>query len=140
MNKSPIRNSTGDIGCPRCFISLKKDNTPFKMYGEFVGNFESYVCPMCNYSVLTENGYDNAMIQAKQLAINQDIPNIRTSEFHINSIKIGINDQKIEQIHKNKQEIQSTNEESSWEDIENELIGLEEQPLQVNLFTKKTRD
>ena len=67
MNESPIRNNSGNIGCPKCSISLQKKNTPFKMYEKHVGNFESYVCLMCNYSVLTENGYDKAMAQIKQL-------------------------------------------------------------------------
>lgn len=139
MNESPIRNSSGDIGCPKCFISLQKKNAPFKMYGEHVGNFESYVCPICNYSALTENGYDAAMIQAKQLAINQDIPEIKQIPFKINYFKLASNDQTTEQIHENEQEIQSSNYLAGILELLDGMDRLYEDNLQVNLLTKKTR-
>ncbi len=139
MNESPIRNSSGDIGCPRCFISLQKKNAPFKMYGEHVGNFESYVCPMCNYSALTESGYDKAMIQAKQLAINQDIPETEQIPFKINYFKRASNDQTREQIHENKQEIQSSNDVLHILEAIDNADRLYNDNLQVILLTKKTR-
>lgn len=139
MNDSPIRNSSGDIACPECFISLKKINAPFKMYGEYVGNFESYACPMCNYSALTESGYDKAMVQAKQLAIYQDIPEIEQIPFKVNYFKLGSNDQTSEQIHENEQEIQSSNDVYYMLDTLANLDRLYENNLQVNLLTKKTR-
>lgn len=139
MNESPIRNSSGDIGCPKCFISLKKTMAPFKMYGEYVGNFESYVCPMCNYSALTESGYDKAIIQAKQLAISQDIPEMNQIPFKINYFKLGSNDQTREQIHKNEQEIHSVNDVHHVLESIGSMDGLYENDLQVNLLTKKTR-
>ena len=138
MNESPIRNSSGDIGCPKCFISLQKKNAPFKMYGEHVGNFESYVCPICNYSALTENGYDEAMIQARQLAINQDIPEIKSVPFKINYFKLDTNDQTKEQIHKNKQEIQSSNDVPYILEAIDDVDRLYADNQQVILLTKKT--
>ncbi len=139
MNKSPIRNSSGDIGCPRCFISLQKKSAPFKMYGEHVGNFESYVCPMCNYSALTESGYDKAMIQAKQLAINQDIPETEQIPFKINYFKRASNNQTREQIHENEQEIQSSNDVLHILEAIDNADRLYNDNLQVILLTKKTR-
>jgi len=139
MNESPIRNSCGDIGCPKCSISLKKTISPFKIYDEYVGNFESYVCPICNYSALTEDGYDKAMIQAKQLAINQDIPEINQIPFKINYSKLGSNDQSREQIHNSKQEIHSSNDVHYMLEFIESIDGLYEDNLQVNVLTKKTK-
>lgn len=134
----PIRNSSGKIGCPRCLTSLQKKNAPFKMYGEYVGNFESYVCPMCNYSALTESGYDKAVIQARQLAISQDIPEIKSVPFRMGYFKRDGNDQTREQIQQSKQEIHSSNDVPHILDVINDIERLYADTQQVTLLTKKT--
>ena len=135
----PIRDSSGKIGCPGCFVPLQKKNAPFKTYGEHVGNFESYVCPICNYSALTESGYDEAMIQAKRLAINQDIPEINPIPFKIDYFKLDGNDQTREQIHQSKQEVQSSNDVPHILEAMNDIDRLYADNPQVILLTKQTR-
>ena len=57
MSEVPIRTNSGDLGCPRCETPLQKGRAPFILHGEYVGNFDSFVCPICNYSMLTSSGY-----------------------------------------------------------------------------------
>lgn len=66
---SPSRDSAGHILCPRCGTRLNKDKAPFKMHGEYLGKFESLVCPICNYSVLTGEGYDQAIAEAAKFGL-----------------------------------------------------------------------
>ena len=65
MEEVPIRTSSGDIGCPRCESPLRICQAPFYLHGEYVGNCESLVCPICNYSALTTSGYQDAITKAK---------------------------------------------------------------------------
>ena len=76
MNATPSRLPSGKIGCPRCETALSKDQAPFYLHGEYVGNFESYVCSMCHYSALTEDGYESARIQAKRLYLIEKKPDV----------------------------------------------------------------
>jgi len=131
MTATPIRNDMGNIGCPKCLSALKKAKAPFKIHGEFVGNFESYVCPICNYSALTENGYDEASLQAKQLALNQtiEIPEIEKIEFRVNYPMSGINDQ----ILKENNKLEEHNK------LEEYFTDINDNPLLVTTLTKKTQ-
>jgi len=69
MTESPIRTSTGDIGCPRCETNLKIKKAPFFLSEEYVGHFESLVCPICNYFVLTSKGYEDAISEARKYGL-----------------------------------------------------------------------
>ena len=69
MTKSPIRTSTGDIGCPRCETLLKIKKSPFSIRDEYVGHFESLVCPICNYFVFTSKGYEDAVSEARKYGL-----------------------------------------------------------------------
>lgn len=60
MPEVPIRTNSTDIGCPRCETPLQTGKAPFYLHGEHVGNFDSLVCPICNYSMLTSFGYNEA--------------------------------------------------------------------------------
>ena len=95
MNASPSRLPSGKIGCPRCETALSKDQAPFYLHGEYVGNFESYVCSMCHYSALTEDGYESARIQARLLSLIEkgpDVPEIQESKLAFNNLAVGKND------------------------------------------------
>ena len=65
MSEVPVKTTSGDIGCPRCESPLRVGQAPFYLHGEYVGNCESLVCPICNYSALTSSGYLEATAKAK---------------------------------------------------------------------------
>jgi hypothetical protein len=69
MTDCPIRTTAGDIGCPKCSTPLEINKAPFLLHNEYVGHFESLVCPICNYSALTETGYDQAIDEAKKFGM-----------------------------------------------------------------------
>lgn len=69
MSEVPIRTTSGEIGCPRCKTPLRVGRAPFYLHREHVGNFESLVCPMCNYSALTSSGYQEAIVKAKMQSL-----------------------------------------------------------------------
>ena len=64
MSEVPIRTNSGDLGCPRCETPLQKGIAPFNLHGEYIGNFDSLVCPICNYSMLTSSGYTEVTKEA----------------------------------------------------------------------------
>lgn len=76
--KPPFRTKSGKLGCPICETVLMKDKASFHINEVYVGTFESWVCPICNYNALTEDGYEQAVIKAKQLAasMSEDLPEI----------------------------------------------------------------
>ncbi len=93
--KPPFRTSSGGIGCPRCRTVLNEGNAPFFLQGEYVGVFESIVCPICHFSALTEKGYGNAVVKAKKLGImsvDTEFPDIEETEFVINQQSEGFNE------------------------------------------------
>jgi len=69
MPEVPIRTTSGEIGCPKCKTPLRLGKAPFYLHGEHVGNFESLICPICNYSTLTSSGYQEATVKAKQQSL-----------------------------------------------------------------------
>ncbi len=69
MTECPIRALSGDIGCPKCNTALETKKAPFYLHDEYVGHFESLVCPICHYSVLTDQGYDEAINVASQFGM-----------------------------------------------------------------------
>ena len=69
MSEVPIRTTSGEIGCPRCNTPLRVGRAPFYLHDEHVGNFESLVCPICNYSTLTSSGYQEAIVKAKMQSL-----------------------------------------------------------------------
>ena len=69
MSEVPIRTTSGEIGCPRCKTPLRVGRAPFYLHSEHVGNFESLVCPICNYSTLTSSGYQEAIVKAKMQSL-----------------------------------------------------------------------
>jgi len=48
---------------------MVKRRAPFYLHGEYVGSFESLVCDMCHYSLLTSSGYDEAMTEASKFGL-----------------------------------------------------------------------
>src|SRR5919112_1135981 len=55
--------------CPRCQSPMVEGRAPFYLHDEYVGIFESLVCDMCHYSLLTSAGYDKAMIEARRFGL-----------------------------------------------------------------------
>jgi|SRR6185312_6760285 len=131
MNKPPFRTSSGNIGCPNCTTPLKKGKAPFYIRGEKVGIFDAIVCTICNYSALTEKGYEQAILEAKNTGIVglvEEIPEITPLELIINQSKMDTNTpQRI----LGKDEVA---EGSTW--VVGELYHLP-QPITVSHFTKK---
>ena len=76
MDDAPVRLESGKIGCGRCGTALAVGGAPFYIRKEYVGVFESYVCPICNYSALTEGGYKAGMRQAKRMGLCGKMPKI----------------------------------------------------------------
>ena len=74
MDDVPVRLESGKIGCGRCRTALAVGGAPFYIRKERVGIFESYVCPICNYSALTEGGYEAAMRQARRMGLCGQAP------------------------------------------------------------------
>ncbi len=98
MRTPPFRMASGGIGCPKCASPLKRGNAPFYLHGEYVGVFESIICEICNYSALTEKGYEMAMLEAKKLGLIglvEDTPETTPLELIINQYTSGKNNQKI---------------------------------------------
>jgi len=114
MNKKPpFRTESGKLGCPICETVLMKDKAPFSINEVHVGNFESWICPICNYYALTENGYEQAVIKAKQLAtIIKDVTENKYIKYTVIKDDIGIK----EPIQQNGEEIKST-EYQEWTEI-----------------------
>lgn len=105
--KSPFRTKLGKLGCPVCETVLGKDKAHFYINQVFVGNFESWVCPICNYSALTEDGYEQAVIKAQQLAATiKDFPEDTKYAIIKNDVEIN------EPIEHGNEEIKST--EPEW--------------------------
>ena len=69
MTDIPSRNSSGGLDCPRCGTTLVKGKSPFYLHEEYVCVFESLLCGMCHYSLLTASGYDNALIEARKYGL-----------------------------------------------------------------------
>ena len=65
----PSRTPAGSLGCPRCSSRLEKKRAPFVLHGEYVGHFESLVCPICHFSVLTSDGYEKAIAEASRYGL-----------------------------------------------------------------------
>jgi hypothetical protein len=68
-SKPPFRDSLGFLSCPRCGTRLDKTKAPFILHDSYVGSFESYVCPICHYSALTAEGYENAISEASRFGL-----------------------------------------------------------------------
>ena len=131
MNTPPFRTSSGGIGCPRCTTVLQKGKAPFYIRGEKVGIFEAIVCPICNYSALTEKGYEKAILEAKNIGIiglTEEIPEVVSLELVINQPRMTNN---------NPHKILGKDDElegATW--IIDDLYSLG-QPITVSHFTKK---
>ena len=76
MDDAPVMLESGKIGCGRCGTALAVGGAPFYIRKEYVGVFESYVCPICNYSALTEDGYEAGIRQAKRMGLCGRVPKI----------------------------------------------------------------
>ena len=69
MSEIPNTSDSGALTCSRCDTVLETKKAPFHLHDEYVGHFESLVCPICNYHVLTENGYDKAITEAMKFGL-----------------------------------------------------------------------
>lgn len=69
MTDIPTRNSTGGLDCPRCGTVLVNGKSPLYLRKEYVGVFDSLLCRMCHYYLLTASGYDNALIEARKYGL-----------------------------------------------------------------------
>jgi hypothetical protein len=69
MTDMPARNSSGGLDCPRCGTAMVIDKAPFYIRGEYVGTFEAVICKMCNYSLFTSTGHDNAILEARRYGL-----------------------------------------------------------------------
>lgn len=69
MSEVSRRDSADILECPRCQSPMVEREAPFYLHGEYVGSFESLVCDMCHYSLLTSYGYDEAMIEASKFGL-----------------------------------------------------------------------
>jgi len=69
MDKAPIQLGSGKLGCPICQTPLIEKNAPYLIREIKVGEFNSLLCEMCRYSVLTEKGYEDSEEQAKQMGL-----------------------------------------------------------------------
>ncbi len=43
--------------CPHCDKKMDLKNAPYKQNGEYIGDFEAYVCPSCGRVYYTDKGY-----------------------------------------------------------------------------------
>ncbi|MDP9342740.1 MAG: hypothetical protein M3Q23_11755 [Actinomycetota bacterium] len=69
MVATPDTDSIGEVKCPRCMSHMVEKRAPFYLHGEYVGLFESLVCDICYYSLLTAAGYDKAMTEAREFGL-----------------------------------------------------------------------
>ncbi len=69
MSEILNKDSEGALECPRCQSPMVERRAPFYLHGEYVGAFESVVCDMCHYSLLTSSGYDKAMTEASKFGL-----------------------------------------------------------------------
>lgn len=97
----PSRDCAGHILCPRCGTRLNKERAPFKVHGEYLGKFESLVCPICNYSVLTGEGYDQAIAEATKFGLvgpaqEEEILEIVTKPLELSPIEVSMNTTNLE--------------------------------------------
>ena len=65
----PTRDSNGKLLCPRCATELKDQKAPYFIAREYLGEFDSKFCDMCQYSLLTAYGYDAALKEANKYGI-----------------------------------------------------------------------
>jgi len=65
----PIQLDSGKIGCPICQTPLVEGIAPYYLKGIKVGEFDSLVCEMCRYSVLTEKGYVESGKRAEEMGL-----------------------------------------------------------------------
>ena len=69
MSEAPSKDDYGVLHCPRCNSALETSKAPFSVGSEYVGSFESYVCPICNFSALTKAGYEMASREAYRIGL-----------------------------------------------------------------------
>jgi len=69
MSEAPSKDDFGVLHCPRCNSALETRKAPFSVGSEYVGSFESYVCPICNFSALTKAGYEMASREAYRMGL-----------------------------------------------------------------------
>lgn len=70
MDKPPISLDDGKFGCPICKTPLVFGKSPYFIRDIKVpGEFESLLCNICNYSVLTENGYEKSGKKAEKIGL-----------------------------------------------------------------------
>jgi hypothetical protein len=65
----PRRDSRGNLLCPRCGSPLVDKNASFYLHGQYVGKFGSKFCDICSFSMLTSNGYEDALKASRQMAL-----------------------------------------------------------------------
>lgn len=70
MDKPPIPIGSGKFGCPICKTPLVTGKSPYFIRDVRVtGEFESLRCNICNYSVLTEIGYEESGKKAQEMGL-----------------------------------------------------------------------
>jgi len=70
MDKPPISLGNGKFGCPVCKTPLVTGKSPYFIKGvKVTGEFESLLCNICNYSVLTEIGYEESGKKAEEIGL-----------------------------------------------------------------------
>ena len=47
--------------CPNCGGTMRLKNAPFRYHGDYIGNFEAFVCSICHHMYFTENAKDEIM-------------------------------------------------------------------------------
>jgi hypothetical protein len=68
-NSFSFQEPASGLNCPRCGTAMVIGKAQFYTRGEYVGIFEAVVCKMCNYSLFTSSGYDNAMLEARRYGL-----------------------------------------------------------------------
>lgn len=74
--KDPIQLKSGGFGCPDCSTLLDDGLVPYYLDGNFLGSFDGQICPMCNFGLLSEKGYEDsgkAAYQRGQIIKSLDI-------------------------------------------------------------------
>ena len=41
--------------CPNCGGRMQFKNAPFRYHGDYIGNFEAFLCGVCHHFYFTEN-------------------------------------------------------------------------------------
>ena len=70
--EEPIVISNDDLRCPVCRTRLVEGKSPYYLHGTKVGEFDSLLCEICHYSLLTEKGYEESGIKAKEMGLLND--------------------------------------------------------------------